>query len=153
MGGVSESSFDVIGGTGRFAGFVSTDNNGGFCGVRSKAVTPALDLSIYTGLRLRVRGDGNRFKCIVRDSFDWNGIAWAQSFDTVAGAEEFVDISLPFSQFVPTLFARRVPGAVLDTSRINTVQFTLSKFEYDSALNPNFNEGRFQLCIDEIAVF
>jgi len=147
MGGISESTFS----SGVFSGTISTENNGGFAGCRSKAMTPALDLSGFGGIRLRVNGDGQRYKCIVRDSYDWNGIAWAQSFDTTAG--EFVDMSLPFSEFVPTLFARKVPGVVLDTSKLNTIQLTLSKFEYDSALNPSFREGPFELRIDEIAAY
>ena len=153
MGGVSESSFRVAGGVGIFSGKVSTDNNGGFAGCRSKALTPALKLSGSRGLTLRVRGDGQRYKFIVRDSLDWNGIAWAQSFDTVAGAQEWQDVQLPFDAFVPTLFARRVPGAVLNTNQISTFQLTLSKFEYDSELNPAFSAGPFQLEIERVATY
>ena len=76
MGGVSQSSFAITpAGIGKFQGEVSTENNGGFAGVRSKALTPALQLGSFQGLKLRVKGDGSRYKFIVRDSYDWNGCA------------------------------------------------------------------------------
>ena len=79
MGGVSESQFKINGDSAVFGGCISTENNGGFAGCRSRALTPALDLTEWEGIRLRVRGDGQRYKCIVRDSYDWNGIAWARA--------------------------------------------------------------------------
>ena len=58
-----------------------------------------------------------------------------------------------FAEFVPTLFARRVPGASkVDTSQINTVQLTLSKFEYDGELNPHFTAGDFELLKSRFAL-
>ena len=59
----------------------------------------------------------------------------------------------PFPAFVPTLFARSVPGKKLDTRAINTLQLTLSKFEYDGALNPAFTEGAFRLELESIEAF
>lgn len=162
MGGVSESSFQISGGIGKFGGTVSVDNNGGFAGCRSKAVSPALKLGAYSGLRLCVRGDSvlRRYKCIVRDSYDWNGIAWSQSLDVQptdgnanVDGDEWQTVDLPFGDFVPTLFARTVPGARLNTDAINTVQITYSKFEYDSELNPNFADGRFELMIRSVSVY
>lgn len=160
MGGVSESSFSVGRSYGTFGGTVSTDNNGGFAGCRSKALSPPLRLDEYTGLKLLVRGDGvlRRYKAIVRDSYDWNGIAWSQSFDAQpvasAGDDSWQEVCLPFTDFVPTLFARRVPGAQrVNTRAINTIQLTFSKFEYDSDLNPHFAPGPFALAIQTISVY
>ena len=121
-------------------------------------MSPALKLGQYGGLRLRVRGDSvlRRYKCIVRDSYDWNGIAWSQSFDAspadATNPDEWQCVDLPFDGFVPTLFARTVPGAKLNTDEINTLQITLSKFEYDNALNPNFVTGPFELRIKSVEV-
>ena len=89
-------------------------------------------------------------KLILRDDYAWNGIAWAFSFDT---SKELQTIEAPFSSFVPTLFARSVPGKKLDTRAINTLQLTLSKFEYDGALNPAFTEGAFRLELESIEAF
>ena len=102
-------------------------------------------------LRLRVRGDGNRYKLILRDDYAWNGIAWAASFDTSNGQTEWQEVEVPFASFVPTLFARSVPGRTLKTSSITAVQLTLSKFEYDGILNPAFSDGPFRLELESIA--
>ena len=150
MGGVSQSTFSTKGAAATFSGTISTENNGGFAGCRTRALKPALDLSSYRGLKLRVRGDGKRYKLILRDDYAWNGIAWASSFDTTAGANEWQELDLAFDSFVPTLFARSVPGKTLDTRAINTFQLTLSKFEYDNELNPAFSDGPFRLELESI---
>ena len=85
MGGVSESSFEISTSrssdtageestVGVFAGTIRTENNGGFAGVRSRSLSPPLRLAAKSGIRMRVRGDGQRYKLIIRDSYDWNGI-------------------------------------------------------------------------------
>ena len=125
--------------------------NGGFAGCRSRAITPPVDLELYSGLRIRVRGDGQRYKFIIRDDYNWNGIAWAFSFDTQKG--EWIDINAPFDEFVPTLFARRVPSARFNAKRLTALQLTLSKFEYDDQLNPSFRAGPFCLEIDRIGAY
>jgi hypothetical protein len=58
-----------------FTGLVSTDNRGGFTSVRSRNYAPALSAGAYEGLALRVRGDGQRYKCIIRSDANWDGIA------------------------------------------------------------------------------
>jgi len=124
-------------------------------GIRTRALEPAYDVSACSGLRLRVRGgDGQRFKLFIRDSYDWNGIAWSYSFDTgtlFPGGQ--VEVSARFDEFVPTLFARRVPGKRFDTTQLTTFQVTLSKFEYDGDLNPNFRPGDFSLEVLSIETF
>ena len=59
---------------------------------------------------------------LLADDYNWNGIAWAFFFDTTAGEADWAIVEAPFDQFVPTLFARRVPGARLKTATITTVQ-------------------------------
>lgn len=43
------------------------------------------DLSAYDGLELRLKGDGRRYKLIIRTSSDWDTVGYTASFDTVAG--------------------------------------------------------------------
>lgn len=43
------------------------------------------DLSAYDGLELRLKGDGRRYKLIVRTSTDWDTIGYTAGFDTVKG--------------------------------------------------------------------
>lgn len=83
MGGASESKISL--GTsfkGKWVGFVTSANNGGFAGIRTRQIEPRLDLSRCKGVVIKVVGDGQRYKFIVRDESEWNGIAWSTSFDT-----------------------------------------------------------------------
>ena len=54
------------------------ENNGGFASVRTKNMEPPLDLSGYGGLRLQLKGNGLRFKCIIRTDANWDGIAYCR---------------------------------------------------------------------------
>ncbi|CAK9106512.1 ARMADILLO BTB ARABIDOPSIS PROTEIN 1 (ABAP1) [Durusdinium trenchii] len=144
MGGASES---FLTGT-KWKGTIVTEG-GGFAGIRTQPIKPAFDVASCTGLKIRVKGgNGQRFKLIIRDSYDWNGIAWSYEFDTqslVPSLDGLVEASAPFTEFVPTLFARRVPNQVFNKEQLTAIQLTLSKFGYDGALNPNFNAGNFEL--------
>ena len=68
MGGASRTEL-APGGTfdGVWRGVVTTANNGGFAGIRTKLLSPVRDASQCTGMRLKVKGDGQRFKLILRD--------------------------------------------------------------------------------------
>lgn len=156
MGGVSESTFDNE--ARRWSGTVSALNSGGFVGIRSKTLSPPRDVSATNGVELRVRGGGGmRFKMVLRDSTDFNGVAYSASFDTNR-ALPFVGLQpqtvrIPFEQLVPTIFARTVPDKSFDPQRLVAIQFALSKFEYDGALNPRFKEGDFELEILDVGFF
>lgn len=63
---VSEFVVDPAAKVGRFRGTVSTNQGGGFASCRTKNFDPALNLGEFTGLELRVRGDGQRYKCTIR---------------------------------------------------------------------------------------
>ena len=54
--------------------------------VRTRNLEPPLDLSAYEGLELRVKGDGLRYKLVLRSESAWDGIGYTASFDTTAGA-------------------------------------------------------------------
>ncbi|GMI32838.1 hypothetical protein TrCOL_g11454 [Triparma columacea] len=148
MGGSSSSKFA----NGVWSGTIVTAS-GGFCGIRS--LNFDLDASSYKGFEVTVRGgDGQRFKFITRDSGEWNGVAWTWEFDTSSSPSSVTKVRLPFSEARPTKFARTVPNAELDKSKLTTVQFTLSKFAFDGQLNPKFNgDGTFNLSIDSISLY
>ncbi|KAK4767175.1 hypothetical protein SAY86_014925 [Trapa natans] len=159
MGGVSESMFLMApsggengGPTGIFRGNVSTANNGGFTSIRTKNFSVAEDLSAYDGLELRLQGDGQRYKLIIRTSREWDTVGYTISFDTVQG--EWQSIRLPFSSLRPIFRARTVFDAPpFDPSSILSLQLMFSKFEYDGKLNPRFVEGAFQLPISCIRAY
>lgn len=152
MGGASKT--DLLPGekfNGIWSGFITTANNGGFAGIRTKLFSPFKDASLCRGLVLKVKGDGQRFKFIARDDTEWNGIAWSTSFDTTAGKE--IEVKIPWSKLIPTRFARTVVMGPFDTKKLTGIQLSLSKFEYDGGLNPNFREGPFRLELQEISFF
>ncbi|MEM9087658.1 MAG: CIA30 family protein [Cyanobacteria bacterium P01_F01_bin.53] len=161
MGGVSQGSiflktleqtpghdFQVA----MFAGYVSTDNSGGFSSVRTRNFDPPFDFSGWEGVRLRVKGDGQRYKFIARNSGGWDSPAYIYSFDAVA--DTWLDIEVPFSAMVATFRARSVPNApAFDPSRVFSLQLMLSKFEHDRRLNPQFMAGPFELAVSGLSVY
>ncbi|KAL8468285.1 hypothetical protein ACS0TY_031504 [Phlomoides rotata] len=159
MGGVSEGTFqiDPNGGengspTAIFKGVVSTANNGGFSSIRTKNFVVPEDLSAYDGLELRIKGDGRRYKFMVRISRDWDTVAYTIGFDTVK--DQWQSVRLPFSSLRPIFRARTVSDAPpFDPSEIISLQLMFSKFEYDGKLNPTFMEGPFQLPITSIRAY
>lgn len=95
------------------------------------------DVSAYDGLELRLKGDGRRYKLIIRTSRNWDTVGYTASFDTVAGqwqsVSDIIDplfkwlcliitnsqavvpfptqIRLPFSSLRPIFRARTVSDA------------------------------------------
>ena len=135
-----------------FSGVISTDNSGGFSSVRTRNFEPPFDFAGWQGLRLRVKGDGQRYKFIARNSDGWDSPAYIYSFDTVA--DSWVTVEIPFAEMVATFRAKSMPDApAFDPAKIYSFQLMLSKFEYDRQLNPNFSAGAFSLAIATIDVF
>ena len=107
MGGVSQSEIAV---TGRqtmiFRGILSLENNGGFASVRTMPRT--YELVGYEGFRLRVRGDGRRYKLRVRTGDRFNSAAYEREFETIA--DTWTTVIVPFEQMMPTWRGRRLPN-------------------------------------------
>jgi uncharacterized protein YbjT (DUF2867 family) len=151
MGGVSESSFRLGDGVAYFSGVVSTANSGGFASVRTRNFDPPLNLADYDGVELQVKGDGKRYKFMLRTETRWDGVAHCYSFDTIA--DTWITVRIPFTHFIPVFRAKTVDNSPLDPSHIHAVQLMLSKFEYDGALNPQFEPGFFQLQVKSIETY
>lgn len=156
MGGVSSSGFTVQDGTGEeggatglFYGTVTSANSGGFCSVRSRNIQPPMNLSSCEGVELRLKGDGQRYKLVLRTTDAWDGIGYTVSFDTAP--DTWQSIRLPFASFKPIFRAKTVQAPPLDSTSIHSLQLMLSKFEYDGNLNPAWREGPFQLPIERIS--
>ena len=150
MGGVSQSGIQ-FGAAARFSGTVSTENSGGFASVRTRNFEPPIDLAGYKGIELRLKGDGNRYKFMLRTETRWDGIAYCYSFDTTA--DQWLTIQVPFAALVPVFRAKTVGDRAFEPSHITAVQLMLSKFEYDGALNPHFQPGFFQLQVESIQAY
>jgi hypothetical protein len=152
MGGVSASSFQMQPDAALFTGNVSTENSGGFASVRTRNFDPPLNLTGHSGIELRLKGDGQRYKFLVRDEDSWDSLAYTYSFDTVPN--QWIEVRIPFNLMTPVFRAKTVADAkALNTARIRSLQLMLSKFEYNGALNPNFQPGEFQLLMRAIAVY
>ena len=152
MGGVSESSMKLINNVALFSGNVSTANSGGFASVRTRNFDPSFNLAEYSGIELRVKGDGKRYKFILRSDPKWDGIGYSYSFDTVYNI--WVTVRIPFDALTPVFRAKTVKdGQLLDRSHITSLQLMLSKFEYDGELNPKFEPGIFQLELEYIKAY
>ncbi|ABW27562.1 CIA30 family protein [Acaryochloris marina] len=152
MGGVSNSGLRQESGVALFTGKVSTANSGGFASVRTRNFDPPLNLSAHQGIELQVKGDGQRYKFLLRDQDRWDSIAYAYSFDTVA--QQWITVRIPFNQLTPVFRAKTVNDApLIGAHQIRAMQMMLSKFEYDGALNPRFSPGEFRLTIKTIGVY
>jgi uncharacterized protein YbjT (DUF2867 family) len=151
MGGVSESGVRLKDGVAEFSGIVSTANSGGFASIRTRNFEPPLNLSESDGIELRIKGDGKRYKFMLRTETRWDGIAYCYSFDTVA--DQWITVRIPFSELIPVFRAKTVSDRAFDPAQVTALQIMLSKFEYDGALNPHFAAGGFQLQIDSIRAY
>ena len=153
MGGVSQGGIALNAqGQAIFSGVVSTENSGGFSSVRTKNFDPPFNFSGWEGMRLVVRGDGQRYKFILRNSPQWDSPAYIYSFDTTA--ESWMTVDVPFADMVPTFRAKSVPNTPnLDPARVHSFQLMLSKFEYDRRLNPQFEAGSFSLAVSLISAY
>jgi monofunctional biosynthetic peptidoglycan transglycosylase len=126
MGGVSSSEMVVQDGVASFRGAVSFDNNGGFASVRSR---PHLrDLSAFDGLVLRVRGDGKRYGFRIRTSASFDGVSYQAIVSPPEN--EWTDVVLPFSEFVPVWRGRTVADhPPLDPAQVTTLGLMIARQE------------------------
>ncbi len=140
MGGRSEGGFRVTDGKLYFAGRTNT-RGGGFSSIRSSPIQ--LDLAAYSGIRLRVRGDGRRYtwRLTTDARADGREIAYWAEFDT--GDGEWQDVDIPFSAFVPRFRGAVLSGPALDTSRITGMGLMI----YDKL------DGRFELQLESVHVY
>ncbi|MBE9214755.1 CIA30 family protein [Plectonema cf. radiosum LEGE 06105] len=152
MGGVSQSNIQLSSGKAVFFGNVSTENSGGFASVRTKNFDPSFNLSGYQGVEIRVKGDGKRYKFILRTETNWDGMGYCYSCDTQA--DTWINIKIPFTELIPVFRAKTVKDAsTIDVNKICSFQLMLSKFEYDGELNPHFSPGAFALEVETIKAY
>ncbi len=124
MGGVSQGRARITGdGVLVFSGVVSLENNGGFASIRSEPAP--LQIRGASGIKLRVKGDGRRYKVNLKLDTAFDGVQYQAEFRPPPG--EWTTVPLPFSSFAPKFRGRPVPDAPpLDPARIVTVGFLIS---------------------------
>jgi hypothetical protein len=98
MGGVSQGAARVEDGVLRLTGTVSTENRGGF--IQARTALPDGLPEGATTLRLRVRGNGERYFIhlrTTRTALPWQ--YFQQGFET---GPDWAEVTLPLSGFVPS---------------------------------------------------
>jgi NADH dehydrogenase [ubiquinone] 1 alpha subcomplex assembly factor 1 len=123
MGGVSHSEMRIENGRAVFTGVVSLDFGGGFASVRSNP--GSLDLSAFTGIEALLRGDGRRYKLVLKSNAGLDGVNWQAPFQTRSNEHQMIRI--PFQDLVPVYRGSRVSNTPpFDACRIATVGFLIS---------------------------
>ena len=133
---------------------------GGFVSCRSPVYRPPLDLASYSGLRLRLDGEGRSFKFAVacRDGVFGltelipGGLRWVTTVAT-----ELTDttvVEFPFDLLKPVVRAKPVSLPVrFDPSCITRLQLLHSRFGDDGEPNPGYRAGAIKLLIRSIEAF
>ncbi len=130
MGGCSKSQPKYVENVGlRFAGTVSLENNGGFASIRSPVGN--YNLGRYSGLRLRLLGDGKTYKLGLRTDLFFDGISYQATFAT--DQDTWQEIVLPFEAFIPTHHGIRLSTvASMDLTRIKSFGLFISDHQKGS---------------------
>jgi hypothetical protein len=126
MGGVSDATYQFKTIDGRrclqLKGQVSLENQGGFVQVAlslEKSGRP-FDASPYTGLRLNVRGNGETYYIHLRTP--QASRPWFYYQASFVAPDQWKEVEIPFSQFVPDNFRTD-----LDTARLTRVAIVAAK--------------------------
>ncbi|MGV6832219.1 MAG: CIA30 family protein [bacterium] len=137
MGGLSQGNISLSDeGHAVFSGFVTTENNGGFSSIRY--AFKEFDVNDHTYLVLRVKGDGSKYQCRLKDDY-YQRYTYVSSFETTG---EWQTIKLPLAEFYPYF-----RGYVLDMP--NFPKKTLAQI---GILIGNKRKEKFHLEIESISL-
>jgi monofunctional biosynthetic peptidoglycan transglycosylase len=135
MGGLSQSQMqETAEGHARFSGTVSLENNGGFASTR--ADVPASAKSGISNIKIRVRGDGNRYSLRLQPEGQYGRVSYRAYFETKAG--EWQEFTFDLSEFTPTF-----RGRVLDVPSVKG-----QDLEEIGILIADKQKGPFELLVD-----
>lgn len=141
MGGLSKSQVAATDhNTTVFFGKVSLANRGGFASVRARL--PLGSLEGTEGLRLRLRGDGRRYRLRLRTDDQLDGPAYEVSFQTESGV--WMEIQAPYEAFVATYRGHALQGMP---------DITPKSIEQVGLMIADRQTGSFKLEIDWIAAY
>ena len=136
------------------------EEGGGFVSCCSPVFSPPLDLSIYRGLHLSVDGGGRTLKIALysnggilqSNQFLYAGLHWVAEFSTNSSETSYIKI--PFSNFKPTIRAKRIPLPLrFNLKAINQIQLLHSKFGSPGELNSGFRQGHIKILLRSISGF
>lgn len=130
MGGVSNASHSFEEEDGkhyiRLRGDVSLENNGGFVQTALPLTqNGVLDASEYEGIRLTVRGNGERYQIHLKNS--QTRLPWQYFYAPFQTSENWKTLELPFSKFEPDRL-----NAKLDPSTLKRVAIVAIGREFEA---------------------
>lgn len=124
MGGVSKGKAELTKEGMDFSGHLSLENNGGFASVHMGV---ELDLSDYSGIRLKVLGDGRIYQLrLESDALHrqrWP-VSFCGDFETVDG--EWIEVFISFSELSQTWRGRQLAGNSFSKDDIRRIAFMLA---------------------------
>ncbi len=136
-GGISQGQFEITDdGHGRFYGYVTTENNGGFSSIQRRM--EKVSLGDATVVKIRVKGDGKRYQFRIKEDLD-TYYSYQQYFET---SGEWEVVELPLDQFSAGWRGRKV----------DVPNFNHDSIEYMRFLIGNKKKQEFSLLIDKIWV-
>ncbi len=140
MGGMSSGGFELNDGYLVFSGSTNT-LGGGFSSIRSRG--PQMDLSEFSGIRLRVRGDGRQYSWQLRTNARYRGreLGFWNEFETTAG--QWREIDLPFADFVPKFRGNKLDVAPPDPAHIRGLGLMIS----------DGKDGPFAIAVDAVQAY
>ena len=139
MGGDSQGSVAIDGGTLTFTGDVVTEG-GGFTSVLKDR---DVDLSDYDGLELRVRGGGRTFEVEVDDGSRDDRGRQVSRRATVETSDDWQTVRAPWSAFETSVFGEPYDAAPLDPAAIQAFGLYIIDGQ----------DGPFRLEVDEIRAY
>ena len=137
MGGISKSNLSTSeDGDGIFQGYVSTENNGGFCSIRHSLSRK------YIGnkkvLKLKIKGDGKNYQLRIKaDRNDY--FSYIVTFKTTG---EWEEINIALREMYPSFRGRE----------LNMQNFNNNYFEEIAFLVGNKKNEKFKLIIERITL-
>ena len=140
MGGRSSGGFELNDGNLMFTGSTNT-LGGGFSSIRSRG--PRMDLSEFSGIRLRVRGDGRQYSWQLRTNAMYRGreLGFWSEFETTAG--QWLEIDLPFADFVPKFRGNELEVAPPNPAHIGGMGLMIA----------DGKDGPFAIAVDSVQAY
>ncbi len=124
MGGLSKGSANITEGGMLFNGDISLENNGGFSSIYFRA---NYDLSDFSGIQLKVLGDGRSYQLRLESDAMFSQrspVSFSSEFKT--REDEWAEIFLPFSGLIQTWRGRQLSGYTFNPGHIRRISVMLA---------------------------
>ena len=139
MGGLSKGKFNISDDKKlKFSGNLSLENNGGFSSIRSKRTT--MDLSQFKGIKMRVKGDGRKYKLRLESDSRYRRMAVSFQHEFNTSKDGWSEVFIPFDKLKASFRGWNLPGIKFNSKSIQRVGLIIA----------DKIEGPFELHVDWI---